>query len=43
MTHQEVALYLGALGVLAPHLTPWAIIALLLWMLINSNRDGDAG
>jgi hypothetical protein len=42
MTTNEIALCLGVLGVLAPHLSAWAVIAFLLWMLINSNRDGDA-
>jgi hypothetical protein len=42
MTKTEIALYLSAIGVIAPHLSPWVIVALLLWMLVNSSHDGDA-
>jgi hypothetical protein len=42
MKKTDLALYLGALGVVAPHLSPWVIIAILLWALINSSQDGDA-
>lgn len=42
MSKSDIALYLSALGVIAPHLSPWVIIALLLWMLVNSGHDGDA-
>jgi hypothetical protein len=42
MSKTDIALYLGALGVLAPHLTSWAIIAILMWLLIRSGGDGDA-
>jgi hypothetical protein len=43
MTYSELALYLGALGVIAPHLSSPVIIAVLLWMLIKSSHHGDAG
>jgi hypothetical protein len=36
MSKTELALYLGALGVIAPHLCSWAIIAILLWLVIQS-------
>lgn len=42
MTKSEIALYLSALGVIAPHLSPWLIIAFLLWMMVKSGHDGDA-
>jgi hypothetical protein len=41
MPKTDLALYLGALGVIAPHLSAWAIIAILLWLLIKSTH-GDS-
>jgi hypothetical protein len=34
MDINELALYMGALSLLAPHLTAWAIIAILVWLLV---------
>jgi hypothetical protein len=42
MSKTDLALYIGALGVLAPHLTSWAIIAILMWLLIPASRNSDA-
>jgi hypothetical protein len=38
MTKTELALYLAALGIIAPHLSSWAIIAILLWLVIQSKH-----
>jgi hypothetical protein len=41
MNKTDLALYLGALGLLAPHLSSWTIIAILLRLLINASHDDD--
>jgi len=41
MNKTNLALYLGALAVIAPHLSTWAIIAILLWLLIQTSRNDD--
>jgi hypothetical protein len=38
----NLPLTLTALALLAPHMTPWAVIAVLLWLLIRSSQDYDA-
>ncbi len=43
MNKTDLALYLGALGVIAPHLSAWAIIAILLWLLSRSTHNGNSG
>jgi hypothetical protein len=41
MNNTDLALYLAALGVIGPHLSAWAITAILLWLLIKSTHDRD--